>query len=125
MDDVTTRITLTLIGPATLAVFGSAFVGAWAIERKRHYLLYLAVACALFVIGACVQIVYWPRDPGLNAVISCAFYNAAVLLASEGLLRRAGKRMDWARGLLQEPPSSGLSGISIMSTAICWHVSMS
>lgn len=99
MDDVTTRITLTLIGPATLAVFGSAFVGAWAIERKRHYLLYLAVACALFIIGACVQIVYWPRDPGLNAVISCAFHNAAVLLASEGLLRRAGKRMGLGTGL--------------------------
>lgn len=99
MDDITVRITLTLIGPATLAVFGCAFVGAWAIDRKRPYLLYLAAACGLFVVGACVQILYWPDDAGLNAIISCAFYTSAVLLAAGGLLKRSGRCLGLAAGL--------------------------
>lgn len=92
MEERIVRTTLTLIGPSTLAVFGVAFLWAWAIERTRHYLLYLAAACALFTLGACVQIFYWPPDTGLNAVISCIFYTAAVLFATEAILVRSGQR---------------------------------
>lgn len=100
MDETTIRTTLTLIGPGTLAVFGCAFVGAWSIERKRSYLLYLAAACGLFVVGSCIQILYWPPDPGLNAVVSCAFYTTAVLVAAEGLLKRSGQHMPRGAGFV-------------------------
>ncbi|MGS1096209.1 diguanylate cyclase [Aquamicrobium terrae] len=99
MDDTTVRMTLTLIGPGTLAVFGCVFAAAWAIDRKRPYLLLLAGACALFVVGACVQIVYWPRTPGANALVSCIFYTSAVLLTAEGLLKRSGRRLGLGWGL--------------------------
>ena len=92
MDDTTVRVTLSLIGPGILSVFGTTFVWAWAIERRRHYLLLIAGACFLFALGATCQIFYWPPDTGLNAMISGALYTVAVLAAVEGILRRSGRR---------------------------------
>lgn len=99
MNGETVGITLELIVPGTLTVFGLAFVGVWAIERKLAHLLHLAAACALFSVGACLQIVQWPRDAGLNAVVSCAFYTSAVLFAAQGLFRLAGLRLALLAGL--------------------------
>lgn len=90
MDDTTARMTLSLIGPGILSVFGVTFVWAWAIERRRHYLLLIAGACFLFALGAACQIFYWPPDTGLNAMVSGALF--AVLAAVEGILRRSGQR---------------------------------
>jgi diguanylate cyclase (GGDEF)-like protein len=86
------RLSLLLIGPGTLAVFGLGFLWAWLIERRRHYLLLLAGACILFALGALTQIFHLPRDPGINAIISNVLYTCAVLMAAEGLLRRSDKR---------------------------------
>ncbi|MHA6731601.1 GGDEF domain-containing protein [Devosia sp. A369] len=72
-------------------VFGTAFGGAWLIERKHSYLLFLAGACALFALGAISQILDWPSDSGQNAIFSSVFYTSAVLVAVEGVLRRSGK----------------------------------
>lgn len=87
------RLALTLIGPGTLAVFGLGFVWAWQIDRQRHYLLLIASACMLAVAGVLTQILSFPRDIGLNALVSNFFYTCAVLAAAEGLLRRSGKRI--------------------------------
>ncbi|HEY8336206.1 MAG TPA: GGDEF domain-containing protein [Tardiphaga sp.] len=86
------RTTLVLVVPGILLIFGISFVGAWLMERRRHYLLLLAGACALFALGAASQIFGWPPGPGPNAVVSGALYTAAVVSAAEGLLRRSHKR---------------------------------
>ena len=80
------RVTLSLIGPGIMLVFGLAFAGAWAVDRRRPYLLLLALTCLLFTLGAVSQVVYWPSSTGLNAMVSGALYTAAVLLAAQGIL---------------------------------------
>lgn len=91
MDEQTIRITLSLVGPGILSVFGVVFVCAWLIERQRHYLLLLAGACGLFALGAATQIIYVPGDTGLNALLSGSLYTLAVILACEGILLRSGR----------------------------------
>ena len=91
MDGAIVRTTLSLISPGVLFVFSIAFVCAWLLERRHRYLLLLASACALFALGATSQILRWPPDAGLNAMISGALYTAAVIAAAEGILLRSGK----------------------------------
>jgi diguanylate cyclase (GGDEF)-like protein len=92
MDSAIVRTTLQLVLPGILLIFGISFVGAWLLERKRDYLLVLAGACILFALGAASQIFGLPPGIGPNAVVSGAIYTAAVVAASEGLLRRSQKR---------------------------------
>jgi len=49
----------------------------------------------LFTLGAVSQIVYWPSTTGLNAMVSWALYTAAVLLAAQGIVSRAGRAFPW------------------------------
>lgn len=91
MDGVIVRTTLSLISPGILLVFGIAFVCAWFIERRHSYLLFLAGACVLFASGAMSQILGWPSDAGLSAMVSGILYTSAVLVAAEGILRRSGR----------------------------------
>jgi diguanylate cyclase (GGDEF)-like protein len=83
---------MALIGPGVLCVFGLAFLWAWAIERKRHYLLLLAAAPCLFALGVMIQVFGWPANTAPNALLSAFFYTSAVLLTAEAILRRSGKR---------------------------------
>ncbi|WP_246701477.1 GGDEF domain-containing protein [Rhodopseudomonas sp. BR0G17] len=82
---------MSLIGPGIISVFGIAFLAAWSYDRRRPYLVLLAAACALFALGASSQILYWPRDTGLNAMVSGALYTCAVIAAVEGVLSRSGR----------------------------------
>lgn len=84
---------MALIGPAVLCVFSLAFLWAWVIERRRHYLLLLAAAPALFAIAVTIQVFFWPPSVPANAVLSGVFYTLAVQIAAEGVLRRSGKRL--------------------------------
>ncbi|WP_137173236.1 GGDEF domain-containing protein [Massilia sp. HP4] len=95
MDGTVVRVTLSLIGPSIMLVFGLAFAGAWSIDRQRPYLLLLALTCLLFTLGAVSQILYWPRDTGLNAMVSGTLYTAAVLLAAQAILLRSGRALPW------------------------------
>ena len=95
MDASTVRVTLSLIGPAILLIFGLAFFATWRIDRRRTYLAMFAAGCGLFTLGAAVQIIYWPRDTGLNSMISGTLYTAAVLMTVQGLLQRGGKPVIW------------------------------
>ncbi|ARQ01372.1 GGDEF domain-containing protein [Pseudorhodoplanes sinuspersici] len=83
---------MALIGPGILSVFGLAFLWAWIIEKKRHYLLLLAAAPVLFALGVIVQVFSWPPGVGPNALLSGLFYTLAVLLTAEAIVRRSGKR---------------------------------
>lgn len=78
-----------------MLVFGLAFTGAWAIDRRCPYLLLLTLTCLLFTLGAVSQIVYWPGTTGLNAMVSGALYTVAVLLAAQGIVSRAGRAFPW------------------------------
>ena len=89
------RVTLSLIAPALLVVFGLAFFGLWYGFRRRAYLLHLAGACLLFAVGAASQVLYIPRDTGLNAVVSGALYAFAASLVAQSLLLRAGRPFSW------------------------------
>lgn len=95
MDGSVVRITLMLMVPGILSVFGGAFVCAWLIDKKRDYLLLLAGGCGLFTCGALSQIFSLPPGIGPNAVVSGALYTSAVLAAAEGILLRSQKRFGW------------------------------
>ncbi|OZI52810.1 GGDEF domain-containing protein [Bordetella genomosp. 5] len=89
------RVTLSLIAPALLVVFGLAFFGLWYGFRRRAHLLHLAAACLLFALGAASQVLYIPRDTGLNAVVSATLYAVAASLVAQSLLLRAGRPLPW------------------------------
>ncbi|KRC70069.1 putative diguanylate cyclase YcdT [compost metagenome] len=95
MDGALVRVTLSLIAPALLLVFGAAFFAIWFFFRRRAFLLHLAAGCALFAVGAVSQVLYWPRDTGLNALCSGVLYTSAACLVVQGILARAGVRLPW------------------------------
>lgn len=95
MDGTVVRVTLSLIGPSIMLVFGLAFAGAWSVDRRRPYLLLLALTCLLFTLGAVSQILYWPRETGANAMVSGTLYTAAVLLAAQAILLRSARAFPW------------------------------
>ncbi|MFP3978978.1 GGDEF domain-containing protein [Marinobacter sp. KMM 10035] len=92
MTEEAGHLALFLVAPGTLGVFGVAFLWAWTLERKRHYLLLLASGCFSFSLGVLAQILCRPADSGLNAIISNVFYIYAVLAVAEGILLHSGKR---------------------------------
>jgi diguanylate cyclase (GGDEF)-like protein len=101
VDGSVVRVTLSLIGPGILLIFGIAFAATWSVDRKRGYLLDLAAGCWLFTFGAASQILHLPSGAGPNAVASGALYTAAVLLTAQGLLRRAERPVPgWLLALL-------------------------
>ncbi|WP_144636443.1 sensor domain-containing diguanylate cyclase [Bordetella genomosp. 13] len=89
------RVSLSLITPTILTLFGAAFVAIWAGYQRRSHLLCLAAACFAFGAGATSQILYVPRDTGANALVSGALYSSAVCLAVQGILLRARRRFPW------------------------------
>jgi diguanylate cyclase (GGDEF)-like protein len=86
---------LTLAGPVIALLFTAAFLGVWSRWRKLRYLLWLASTFFLFSTAALSQILLIPRDFGLNAVISCILYTAAVLVFADGLLMRLDLPSDY------------------------------
>jgi diguanylate cyclase (GGDEF)-like protein len=89
-------VTLSLIAPALLLIFGLTFFAIWFSFHRRRFLLHLAAGCVAFAAGAMSQVLYLPRDTGLNALVSGALYTAAVCLVVQGVLERARVRLPWA-----------------------------
>jgi len=108
MEQAVVRVTLSLVGPGILTLFGIVFGACWLVERRRVHLLLMAAACALVAIGATVQVVYWPRDTGLNAMISGLFYTGGVLAAAEGIVRRSGRSLGLCTHLVAVTAIMGL-----------------
>jgi diguanylate cyclase (GGDEF)-like protein len=86
---------LTLTGPAIALLFTSAFLAIWCHWRKLGYLLWFAAAFLVFAVAALSQILRIPWDWGSNAVTTCILYTAAVLIFSDGLLRRLNLRANY------------------------------
>lgn len=59
----------------------------------------LAASCVLFCLGSSSQIFAIPPGHGPNAVVSAFLYTFSVLVLSDGLLRRSGKRLHVLRYL--------------------------
>lgn len=111
MDASVVRITLMLMVPGILSVFGVAFVCAWFIDKKRDYLLLLAGGCGLFACGATSQLFGWPPGVGPNAIVSGALYTSAVLAVAEGVLLRSQKRLGWRLDV---------AVVCVISLALAW-----
>lgn len=93
MDGVVVKVTLAMIIPGIVVVFGVAFLCAWLIDRKRTYLLLLAVASFASGLGSTSQILGLPSADGPNALVSGFFYTAAALTAAQGMLLRSEKAL--------------------------------
>lgn len=105
------RVTLSLIAPALLLIFGVTFLAIWFFFHRKRFLLHLAAGCATFACGAISQVLYVPRDTGLNALVSGFLYTAAACLVVQGVLERARVRLPWT--------AYGLYGAAIM--AALWY----
>lgn len=90
------RVTLSLIAPALLLIFGLTFLAIWFFFQRKRFLLHLAAGCVTFACGAISQVLYVPRDTGLNALVSGFLYTAAGCLVVQGVLGRARIRVPWA-----------------------------
>ncbi|CAB3666100.1 hypothetical protein LMG26690_00838 [Achromobacter animicus] len=90
------RVTLSLIAPALLLIFGLTFLAIWFFFQRKRFLLHLAAGCMTFACGAISQVLYVPRDTGLNALVSGFLYTAAGCLVVQGVLERARIRVPWA-----------------------------
>lgn len=95
MDGALVRVTLTLIAPALLLVFAAAFFGIWLKLGRRRYVLYLSGGCLAFALGTASQVLYVPRDTGVNALFTGLCYTLAVCLTGQGILDRVGRRLPW------------------------------
>lgn len=114
MIELRSTIVMSLIAPGLFLAFAGAFTLAWSIEKKRNYLLLLSLACLLFCVGTCVQILHLPDAVYPNAVISSVFYTSAVIAAAEGILRRAGKQFGMAADLAM------LMGVTSLILYFCY-----
>lgn len=86
--EVTTAQLLTLGNPAISLLFSCSFLCAWIFNRRRRYLLLLCLSYLSFGLGALVQILAWPVDPGSNNLLSATLYVSSAVLLTEGILRR-------------------------------------
>lgn len=75
-------------GPAVAAVIALVLAIIWLNGRERRYVLFFALAFFAYVLAALSQMLWFPPDPGHNALVSAALYTFAVLCMAEGLLAR-------------------------------------
>lgn len=80
---------LSLMGPAILLVFAVCYLLFWYTDRERRYILSLAVAILLFVLGSVSQMTGVPPAVGANALVSASLYLMSVFLTCRALLARS------------------------------------
>ncbi|MCE5291801.1 MAG: GGDEF domain-containing protein [Nocardiaceae bacterium] len=89
MNDSTGALTIALLAPAVLSVFGLFFCWAWFLDRHRTYLRLIGISPFVFAIGVVMRVFEVPANPALNAVLSDAAIIGAVLLLAQGILKRS------------------------------------
>jgi len=85
-------LTRALVRPGIFLLFSLVFLWVWNIEKKRPWLLHVALASLTFAIAWTAHLFTWPDGIRPNAVFSGILYTLAVLAACEGMLLRADKR---------------------------------
>jgi len=93
MDGAIAKVTLAMIVPGVVSVFGVAFLCAWLVDRNRTYLLLLAIACAISALASVSQILGVPSADGPNALVSGLLYATATLLGAQGILLRSERAL--------------------------------
>ena len=86
-----TSYVVSSIGPAVLSLFCITFLYAWSLDRRRRYLLLFGAAILAYCLGVASQILLWPGDVPVNALLSAALFTSAVLLCVEAILCHAGR----------------------------------
>ncbi|WP_026306908.1 GGDEF domain-containing protein [Smaragdicoccus niigatensis] len=89
MNDSSGAVTIALLAPAVLSVFGLFFCWAWFLDRQRTYLRLIGIAPFVFSIGVLIRIFDEPANPALNAVLSDTAIIGSVLLLAQGILKRS------------------------------------
>lgn len=111
MDITFADIARALIRPGIFLLFGGVFLWAWSVERKRTWLLYIAVACIMLCLAILAHFFLFPGRSEPKAVASGFLYTIAVLAACEGLLLRGAKGLGW----------SFMAVTLFLMTALLWY----
>lgn len=82
---------LTLSGPGIAALLALIFFGLWSYQRTERYLTLLGGAYLLYALGLSMQILRFPADLGINALITAVLYLIAMILLCQGVLSRHGQ----------------------------------
>ncbi|NYT59657.1 GGDEF domain-containing protein [Alcaligenaceae bacterium] len=86
---------LTLGSPAVSILFSFGFVLVWNYGRRRaQYLLLISASFFVYALAAISQILYIPRDSGLNALFSGGLFLFSLLLLSSGVTKRYRAHFD-------------------------------
>lgn len=75
-------------GPIVAFFFSALYFGAWTHRRERLYILVLSFAFLCYALAALTQMLFIPRDPGLNSVISTVIYTLCIFLLVKGVSLR-------------------------------------
>jgi diguanylate cyclase (GGDEF)-like protein len=110
---------LALLGPTLSLLFAAAFFGSWCWRRRLRYLLYLAVSCTLFGVGAVGQTLGVPHDIRWSFMVSAVVYAAALIALVNGALERMRLKLRYTSRL-------SITGIALAGVAyFCFaHPSM-
>ncbi|MXO64176.1 GGDEF domain-containing protein [Altericroceibacterium endophyticum] len=96
MDNAVVNVALFLIGPGIMLGFCLAFIGVWAVDRRRSYLLLLGLTCLIFVLSSLLKTVHWPHSTNLNTLVTGTLLSAVALLAVQAILMRSHREFHWS-----------------------------
>src|SRR5690625_5103241 len=83
-----------LAHPAVALTIGLFFFGGW-LAKRVDYFLPIALAYLAFSVGISLQIVAFPSQPVVNALLTGAIYATALLCFYYGLVRAGGGSPSW------------------------------
>lgn len=75
-------------GPIIAFFLSAIYFGVWTYRRERVYILLLSISFFCYMLAALSQMLFIPRDGGLNAVMSTAIYTLCIYLLAKGVSLR-------------------------------------
>ncbi|WP_454915451.1 diguanylate cyclase [Xanthobacter sediminis] len=75
-------------GPIVAFFLSALYFGVWTYRRERLYILLLSLSFFCYMLAALSQMLFIPRDAGLNAVVSGAVYTLCIYLLAKGVMLR-------------------------------------
>ncbi|MFG1477819.1 diguanylate cyclase [Xanthobacter sp. V4C-4] len=75
-------------GPIVAFFLSAVYLAVWTYRRERVYILLLSLSFLCYMLAALSQMLFIPRDDGLNAVVSAAIYTACIYLLAQGISLR-------------------------------------
>jgi len=82
-----------LVNPSLLVIMGLTVGLLWiAIRQHRPHLALIAAGFMLFSVGVAAQILRYPAELRLNAVVSAVFYSTGASAFALGVVRRSSAK---------------------------------